>query len=188
MMTNIIGSILLIVDAFGTDFGLTIAVPFSNDVLVKVVTSGILINQSLIRFLSFGYMVVIVIFLTMTLEELNKFLENLVTENCFDMPCEFRRIRLLHLNFSKMISFIDKEFSYYFAFVFAFGMGLLCYNLYQIVRTPMSTVNLLMTTFWLIATLALLGISSVLAALVNEAVGLVHSRSTFLYGDELFAL
>ena len=125
VMTNIIGSILLIVYAFGTDFGLTIAVPFSNDVLVKLVTSGIFINQSLIRFLPFGYLVVIAVFLSMTLEELNKILENLVTDNCFDITCEFRRIRLLHLNLSKMISFIDKVISYYFAFVFAFGIGLL---------------------------------------------------------------
>ena len=170
-MFNIDGSILLIVDAFGTDFSLVISAPFSNTTLLKLISICILANQTLMWFLPLGYIILIATLLTMTLEELNNYLDNLITENCFNMACEFRRIRLLHLNLSKMISYLDKDFSYYFATLFVIGIGISCFNLYQIVRAPMDTMNLLMTLFWLLATLTILGIISVSAALLNEAVG-----------------
>ena len=78
------------------------------------------------------------------------------------------------MNFSKMVSYIDKDFSCYFATLFIFGICLACFNLYIIVKTPMDTLNLLMTLFWLVATLTLLGIISMSAAILNAAVGTIQ--------------
>ena len=171
---NTTGTILLIVDVFGPGFGIAFTAPFSKTVTIQVISSCVLASQTLIWILPVGYIVVIATFLTMTFEELNKFLENLITENCFNMACEFRRIRLLHMNLGKMISYLDKDFSFYFATLFVFGICLSCFNLYQIVKTPMDTLNLLMTLFWLVATLTLLGIISVSAAILNAAVGTIQ--------------
>ena len=169
---NFVGTTLLIVDVFETDFDILFSAPFPRTIAVKFVSSCILAIQTLIWILPIWYMVVISTLLTMTFKVLNEFLKNLITDNCFNMACEFRRIRLLHLNLSKMVSDLDKDFRYYFATLFLFGICLACFTLYQIIRTPMGTWNLVMFLFWLMATLSLLGIISVSAAIVNEAVGI----------------
>ena len=170
---NTTGTILLLVDVFGPGFGIAFTAPFSKTIPIQIMSCCILASQTLVWILPLGYIVVIATFLTMTFEELNKFLENLITENCFTMACEFRRIRPLHMNLSKMSSYIDKDFSSYFATVFVFNICLACFNLYQIVRTPMDTLNLLMTLFWMISSLTFLGIISVSAAILNAAVGII---------------
>ena len=173
IILNTTGSILLMVDVFGTDFGAIFTAPFPETTIVQVIASSLLASQTLIWILPFAYIIVITMFLTMIFQELNTSLDNLITDNCFNMKCEFRRIRLLHLNLSKMVSYLDKDVSCYFATIFVFGICLSCFNLYQIVRTPMDTFNLLMTLFWLVSTLLLLGIISVLAAILNSVVGIL---------------
>ena len=174
VISNITGTLLLMVDIFGTGFGLAFTSPFSNTIALQVISSCVLASQTLVWLLPVGYIVVTATFLTMTYEELNRFLENLITENCFNMACEFRRIRLLHMNISKLISYIDKDFSCYFATLFIFGICLACFNLYLIVKIPMDTLNLLMNLFWLVATLTLLSIISMSAAILNAAKGTIQ--------------
>ena len=176
---NITGTILLIVDVFETDFSILLSAPFSKSIPIQVIGGFILASQTLIWILPFGYIVLVATFLTITFEELNKLLENLITENCFNMACEFRQIRLLHLNLSKMVSYLDKDFSCYFATLFVFGICLACFNLYNIVKTPMDTLNLMMTVFWLMSALTLLGIVSVSAAILNTEVGIIQSCSCY---------
>lgn len=168
---NICGTSLLITDTVGHEFGKFFCAPFPQIPAVQVISCCSLAVLTLIWIFPLTYIAIMATLLTETFKALNEFLENLITRKCFGaMTCQFRRIRLLHLNLSKMVSELDRDFSYYFATFFVFGVCLVCFILYQIIRNPMSTWNVVMFVFWLLSNLSLMGMISVFAAFLNEEV------------------
>lgn len=169
---NVSGLALLAADILSDGFGMFFAAPFSKSVSVLIVSVCLLAVITMLWILPLFYIILLSTLLTSTFEAFNQYLENQISQKCFTITRQFQKIRLLHLNLSKMVSDLDKDFGYYFATIFVFSIGLSCFILYQIIRNPMNGLTLVMFLFWLMSELSLLGAVSVFAAFVNEAVSI----------------
>ena len=172
-IVNIIGNVLLATDTFSDGLSELFAAPFSPSVFTLFVITLINSIISMIWIYPIFYMMLFAKVLTSTFEVFNEFLENHIYQNALKMTCEFQKIRLLQLNLSKMVSELDRDFSYYYATIFVFAIGNSCYILYMILRTTMPILNIVMFLFWLVASLAETTAVFVSAAFVNEAVSRV---------------
>ena len=170
VIANIIGTILLATGTVSDGLSEFFTAPFSPSVFTLFVIISINLIISLIWVYPLFYTMLFATVLTSTFQVFNEFLENYISRNALKMPCEFHKIRLLQLNLSKMISELDRDFGYYYATIFVFAVGNSCFILYQILRTTMTTLNLIMYLFWLVASLAETTALFVFAAFVNEAV------------------
>ena len=169
VIANIIGTILLATDTVADGLGEFFTAPFSPSVFTLFVIISINSVITLIWVYPLFYMMLFATSLTSTFEVFNEFLEDFISQNALKMPCEFHKIRLLQLNLSKMISELDRDFGYYYATIFVFAVGNSCFILHQILRTTMTTLNLIMYLFWLVASVAETT-AIVFAAFVNETV------------------
>lgn len=102
----------------------------------------------------------------------NKYLANTIKNQENTIPSNLQRLRILHMDMSKLVSDLDKDLSYFYGFSFAFNMGLCVFALYQVMRTQMDTFTLAMYLFWFIVGILLIGVTATFAALVNEEVGI----------------
>lgn len=172
-MANITCLSLLSADVFSKDFDVFFSAPFASSVPVLVIEMGILTVITIIWTVPVFYIILISSVFTFTFEVFNKFLENHIEKNSATMTCQFQKIRTLHLNLSKAVTYMDEDFGCYFAALFVFSIGLACFILYLILKTPMDTITIVTFLFWMSAPLVLLGSVSVFAAFVNEAVSIL---------------
>ena len=179
---NLAGSAVLSADIFADGYGMFFAAPFTKSVTTLTVAMLILTVQTLIWIFPMFYIILISTLLIQTFEAFNDFLEKHIANNVIKMTCKFHKIRVLHLNLSKMVSELDRDFGYYYAVVFVLSIGLACFILYQILKTSMATIDLVMYLFWMLSCLAFLGAVSVFAALVNEEV----STMNCYYNDSIW--
>lgn len=86
------------------------------------------------------------------------------------MPDNFQKIRLLHMNLSRLVQDIDKDLSWFYAASFTFNIGLSVFTLYQIMNTTRDRFQLVLFLSWFLSGLASMGLMSSYAAFVHEAV------------------
>lgn len=84
--------------------------------------------------------------------------------------CLYRQ-RMLHLNISKMVTFLDKDFQHFFGNWFGTNIPLACFMIYQILKSgDMDLFTLSAYTCWLMSTTLILVFSAAFAASTNDAV------------------
>lgn len=84
--------------------------------------------------------------------------------------CLYRQ-RLLHLNISKMVTFLDKDFQYFFGNWFGTNIPLACFITYQMLKgNDMDLFTFCAYMFWLVSNTLLLVCSASFAASTNDAV------------------
>lgn len=105
--------------------------------------------------------------ITVAFDVFNEYLENHVAQNTTGMTCQGQRIRLLHLNLSKMVSYLDNDFGYYLAAIFVFSIDLSCFILFMTLRSQVDTLTLAMFVCWWMSPLSLLRAVSISAAVVK---------------------
>ena len=96
-----------------------------------------------------------------------------MSPNCTRVIILCQRLRLFHLNIGKVVSLFDRDFGYYLATNFAFGIGLSCFMLYHLLQHPRDTVSTVLLAFWVAMPLLLLGLASISAAIVNGTVSIL---------------
>ena len=146
------------------------ALPFAESVPVIIVALFMLFMMTLIWMFPVAYIIMVCTIMTASFESFNKYLEENLTQNLVSKTCQFQRLRQLHLNLSKMVSYLDKDFGIYFAFIFVFIIGFVCVLVYAGLKTSMDNLALLAIIFVASSALSILGIVSVYAAFVHEAV------------------
>ena len=169
---NLAGSSFMSAEIFSEGYGSVFAAPFAKSVSTIGLSMGIMVVLTLLWLFPAFYIIFISTLLMQTFEVFNNFLEKHIAQNILKMTCKFHKIRLLHLNLSKMVAELDKDFGYYFALIFVFNIAIACFILYQILKTQLETIDLVMYLFWMFSSLALLGGVSVFAAYLNESVSL----------------
>ena len=157
-------------DIFSRGLDVFYAAPFAPSVPVLVITNCLMVEITLLWIIPACYMIVISTLLTTMFEVFNEYLENHIKLNLTKMTCKCQRIRLLHLNLSKMVSYLDNDFGYYMAATFVFSIGLSCFILYMVLRSPMDTLTLVLFVFWILSPMCLLAAVSIHAAIVNDTV------------------
>ncbi|XP_045182101.2 uncharacterized protein LOC123540846 isoform X1 [Mercenaria mercenaria] len=117
--------------------------------------------------------VAFVISLTKLIQEafnsLNKYKSKLCEQNGCKMVENFQKIRMLHLNLSKLVSDLDEDLGWFYAIIFTFNIGLSVFTLYQIIKRTLTTFELVLYVFWFLCGLASIGLPAIHAALVNDA-------------------
>ena len=89
-----------------------------------------------------------------------------VPVHCFSIT--FHKLRLLQLSLSKMVD-LDRDFKCQFAIGFVLNMGISSYILYLVLTMDIPNI-IIMFLIWSVELLSSVGVISVFAAFVNEAV------------------
>ena len=110
--------------------------------------------------------------LSTAFEVSNNFLARQMTEDVKRVSCMFPKVRMLHLNLSKIVSDLDKYFGYYFALMFVIGLGQSCLILYILLKYSLETFQMGIYAFWAVNIIGTNGTVAVVAALVNDTVSL----------------
>ena len=165
-------SILVSTDTFTNGFGVFFVAPFEKSALLIILENVVFMILTAIWIFPMFYIIVVSTLLISTFEVFNKFLEKHIEQNSATMTCKFQKIRQLHLNLCKVVSYLDQDFRCYFAAIFLFSVGLSCFILYVILKSQDDIMELVMFLFWLTSIMTLLGAISVFAAFVNEEVSI----------------
>ena len=170
---SMVCNMLMFTDVISDRFKVFLAAPFAPSIPVLILDRLILTVITMLWFLPLSYMMTVSTVLASTLEVYNKYLENSVSPNCTKVIILCQRLRLFHLNIGKVVSLFDRDFGYYLATNFAFGIGLSCLMLYQLLQHPWDTVSTVVLAFWVAMPLFLLGLASISAAIVNDTVSIL---------------
>ena len=173
LVMNSCGIALLSADIFSDGLGEFFAAPFHSSPAVLTISISAMLLIAMMWLVPVFYVILVSTLLSATFGALNKFLEKHIANNVLKVTHTFKRIRHLHLNLSRMISELDKDFGYYFAVIFVLNVGTSCFILYQMLKTPLATIHLVMYMFWLSATTGSLVAIAVFAALVHESVSIL---------------
>ncbi|KAH3711963.1 hypothetical protein DPMN_071639 [Dreissena polymorpha] len=117
--------------------------------------------------------------LTILFKILSEKLEQDIRTNGSTIPRNFQRLRLLHLKLSKLVAELDKDLGWFYAANIGYGTGLGVFTLYQIMKITMDTYLLIVFVFWLLSSLAVIGIAATFAALLHDAVRLSLYGGTY---------
>ena len=169
------GLTLLSTDVFSDGFGSFMTAPFPKSAESLAIMVCLAAIVSYVWIIPAFYIILISTSLAAMFEVFNAFLKTEIKRNTLiPTPGRFKKIRLLHLQMCKMVFHLDKDFRYYFAEFFVFGISDACYILYHLTKAHGSINGLLinMYVFWLLSSLGFLGAISVFAALVNESVSI----------------
>ena len=163
------GNVLAVVLGLN-QFRIFFALPFAESVSVIIVALSMMFMMTLIWIFPVTYIVMLCIMMTASFKSFNKCLEENLTQNLVSKTCQFQRLRQLHLNLSKMVLYLDKDFGIYLAFLFVFIIGFVCVVLYAGLKMNLDNLALVAIIFVASSALSILGIVSVYAAFVHEAV------------------
>ena len=169
-VANLTGIALLGSDAFEKEFGIYYCSPFSKSVTATFVSLSIAVPMILVCVMTVYYVVCVCNILIITFDTLNGYIADVIPKKSKFLTSQFYKIRLLQLSLSEMVSDLDRDFRYHFAVSFVLNMGISSYVLYLLLRTTMSTFNIVIFLIWAVGLLSSVGIISVFAALVSEAV------------------
>ena len=168
--SNLTGMAFLATDAFENGFGVYYSAPFSNSVVMRCVYFGFTIPVVLTWVMSIYYVVCVCTLLITVFETFNTYIANVISHKSQDLGCKFHKLRLLQLSLSKMVSELDQDFSYHFAVSFVLNMGVSSYMIYLLLKTSMDVLLTIMFVIWILGCLSAVGVISVFAAFVHEAV------------------
>ena len=85
-------------------------------------------------------------------------------------PTCLYRERMLHLNISRCLELIDRDFKYFYANMFFTNIPLACFILYQMLKTSMDPLTLAAFSFWLAVNIFFVSMATLAGAYVNTAV------------------
>ena len=88
-------------------------------------------------------------------------------------PTCLYRERMLHLNISRCLELIDKDFKYLYANMFFTNIPLACFILYQMLKTSMDPLNLAAFSIWLAVNVVFVAMATLAGASVNSAVSII---------------
>ena len=162
------GAVLLSADIFSDSYSSFVSAPFTSSILslsISVLIQGVV---SLTWIISIFYLLTLSTLMTSSFEILNTYFEK--EQDSAVIISKFQNLRMLHLNLTKMVTALDKDFGYYLASIFLFSGGIACFILYQILRVQLDGISLLAFTSTLMSVAGLICLASVFAAFVNESV------------------
>ncbi|KAL4238529.1 hypothetical protein ACF0H5_003236 [Mactra antiquata] len=103
-----------------------------------------------------------------TIHSYNKFSSVHCTKEGCHMADDIQRVRLLHANLCKLVNDLDGDLSWFYASSFTFSIGIAVFTLYQIMKTDLSTYELILFLFWFCSQLAIATMLAIYAAFVND--------------------
>lgn len=169
---NIVGIILKVL--FATGFNYLYTAPFESS------PQTLSVALTFTFFVGFTYYtpIVFAIIFSILLQEAFKTFNDLVTEVCSQQDSTetktFQKLRLLHLNLSKLLNELDQDMGWFYAVFMLFSVSLSVFTLYQIMKSSLTTFDLIVFLFWLFCVSTSLGVTSIYAALVHETVSTLY--------------
>lgn len=177
MITTIVACVCIVINVIGT--GVQV-LQFNSGPLymapVEINTYTIIFFFILQLYSSFVWIIphanVIILSRTLTrqFQSFNKYLADTIENQGSVIPANFQKLRLLHTDLSKLISDFDKDFGWFCGISLAFHIALNVFSLYQIIKTDMDTMSMVMFLFWFSIVTIMLGTTTIFAALLNEEV------------------
>ena len=167
---NITGMTFLATDAFENGFGAFFSAPFTNSIIARFIYLGLTLPLIMTWVMATYYVVCICTLLITTFKTFNSYIANVISQKSLGLSCKFYKLRLLQLSLSKMVSELDRDFGYQFAMSFVLNMGVSSYMIYLLLKTSMDVLIICMFFVWIVGCLSAVGVISVFAAFVNEAV------------------
>ena len=110
--------------------------------------------------------------LTALFKSFNKYMERTIIDNNYRFPDNFTRMRLLHLNLCNLVEELDNDFSWFFATDFVFVIFISLFILYQMIKTSMNTISLVLLGTWFIQNIAIMVVTATFSAFTNVAVSI----------------
>ena len=169
---NVGGLAFLSTDVLSNGYGAFWSAPFHKSVVVVTLFLCAITFLSLMWYTSLGYVMLLSSILSTAFEVANNFLARQMTADVKRVSCIFPKVRMLHLNLSKIVSDLDKYFGYYFALMFVIGLGQSCLILYILLKYSLDTFQMGIYAFWAVNIIGTNGTVAVVAALVNDTVSL----------------
>ena len=171
--TCIFGIVLTGVLSFNAFFTI-MSLPFPDSIPVVAIFLCAAFIALLIWTFPIEYIIMVCTVLTCAFEAFNRCLEDNISQDIVSKTFQFQRLRKLHLNLGKMVTYLDNDFGSYFAFIFVFNIGFVCLQLYAALKLELDNLALFsILCFGLTYTLAL-GLVAVFAAWVHEAVSIIY--------------
>ena len=109
---------------------------------------------------------------TYVFKSFNKFLEENICQKSKPFPPNFKKMRHLHLNLCKLVEELDNDMGWFFAADFVFSIFLTLFAVYQMIKTSLDTVSLVLYGFWFLAGIVILIVTAAFSAQTNVAVRL----------------
>lgn len=132
-----------------------------------------------------AHAVVISISLCQVFKDFNKHLADAIVSPKNTVLPSLQRLRILHMDASKLVSNLDSDFTYFYGFSVASNIAVCVFTLYQVIRTELDTFSLGMYMYWFIVGLMLNGITTMFAAFLNDEVGITAlAYIFFLYKSQ----
>jgi len=180
LISSVIAMVLAVLNA--AIVGVQIAVvpfevfvyPFDVSAWSSVLAVLMMLMASMVWLVPQAYCAALSGSLTQLFGTFNTFFEKQIEDNKNSVPENFNKLRILHLNVCRLTDELDKDLRWFLASNFGFLIFLTLFILYQLLRTNLDWVSLIMFCFWCVVELLILFTSASLTAAVNVAVSIVN--------------
>jgi len=109
---------------------------------------------------------------THVFKSFNTSLEENICRKSKQFPPNFKKMRHLHLNLCNLVEELDSDMGWFFAADFVFIIFLNLFAVYQMIKTSLDTVSLVLYGFWFLAGIVTLIVTAAFSAQTNVAVRL----------------
>ena len=123
-----------------------------------------------------AYFVVISKSMTHVFESFNDYLEKVTKGQGPPIQTNLQRLRLLHMDTSKLVSEMDKDLGWFYGLSCTMNMFLSLFSLYHIMKTEMDIFSLVLNIFWFLGGVLITGIPATFAAQLNDEVSLYRTH------------
>jgi len=144
--------------------------PFEFTVEQQILTTMGYIVTNMVWMIPACHAVTLAQTLTYVFNAFNEHFAKQINDTKTSVPANFKRMRVLHLRICQLLEEMDGDLKWFFASSFVVGVGGSVVKLYQIMRTPLDTLGIVMMLFWILAGLANIGFGASFAAFTHEAV------------------
>jgi len=144
--------------------------PFEFTVEQQILTTIGYIVTNMVWIIPACHAVTLAQTLTYVFNAFNEHFAKQINDTKTSVPANFKRMRILHLRICQLLEEMDGDLKWFFASSFVVGVGGSVVKLYQIMRTPLDTLGIVMMLFWILAGLANIGFGASFAAFTHEAV------------------
>ena len=145
-------------------------VPFKFTVEQQILTTIGYIVTNMVWIIPVCHVIALTRTLTFVFNAFNEHFAKQINDTKTSVPANFKRMRILHLRICQLLEEMDGDLKWFFASSFVVGVGGSVVKLYQIMRTPLDTLGIVMMLFWILAGLANIGFGASFAAFTHEAV------------------
>ena len=182
----VVVSVLLNVAHMRITLSVFYVVPFEFTVEQQLLTTFGYIVTSMVWIIPVVAAITLTRTLTFVFNAFNEHFAKQINDDKTRVPANFKRMRVLHLRICQLLEEMDGDLKWFFASSFLMGIGGAVFTLYQIMRTSLDTVGLVMLIFWILAGLTNLGTGAGFAAFTHEAVScdiicLLHNLCNLLH-------